>query len=73
MKKYTVVVPTKVFVSITVEAEDENDAEQKTEDMDFSVTEFVNMGGGLCLSDANMELEGGDPDWDGLLVYEVKP
>lgn len=70
MKKYRVTVPTIVSVSIVIEAEDEYDAREKTEDMDFGLEHSVNMGGGLSANTRDMDLDCSEADYDNVSVHE---
>jgi len=71
MKKWTITVPTFVFVSATIEAETEEEAYEASEGLEFGMEYSPSMGGGAFPRERDMDLEVGEPDFDNMTSYEV--
>ena len=71
MKKYLVTVPTIVSVSIIIEAENELDALNLSENMDFTLESSMNFGGGLSAVDKKMMLAAAEANYDGISAHEI--
>lgn len=70
MKKFYVCVPVTVFVTKIIEAQDEYEAAEKTEDHDFGLYLSPSLGGTVGKNDRDATLDVGEPDYDNIEVIE---
>ncbi len=73
MKKYRVTVTVPVSVEVMVNAEDTDDARQKTEDVDFSLNQTFGIGGLALMPTHNGATAiQGEPDYENIAVSVMK-
>ena len=70
MPRFRVSVPTMVWVSTTVEADEIDDAYDKTADLDFTLQYLV--GGGVGVKTRGFDIDLSEADFDRATAEEVK-